>query len=675
MIKYGGPVAAANAITVLNRAGVQFNHFSFEGVQSISGADLSGAIMERADFASVKMDQVDFRGVDHHRAKITSQQLQSTLRERTVDVQVCSPKVKTVMKLWVKGNFVLVRNHADRLVCFDMRFEEPLWIQNDVLTFSVIGDRIHIINSDNEHRCSPVPVDSFGGQWWDAECPQCDRWDNQLVLATVVPLNERGGLAWIVDGNSVFWLTGHGEPEQELEFPEVPPLKFIRQWNGGEWLAIAAEQQTVLFLNTEKRQWYTVKMNTDIEDLCFLGCHWRVAHCSISGSGIYLWDLRLELSDMAKVNNSAPYEHLGSAAISLFADDTGSTLYSGGIDGRVKQWLVGEDIPPKLRPSTYDGHSIKTATISPDGRFVCLINETEWVLLSDKGERLFSHSELQPEWARFSPDSKTLIVHRTNMKLLRFSLETMAITGELPGSTKGDLLISSAFNDRTGHLFIGGFDNRVTRLDPLNDGGEVPRLEVTVNSTVNCMAVSPNGQWLAAVTEGNSTNGVKSQLLVINAETMEVAKRYQFDEPLWSVVFYCGEEWLFIGTAKRSFHEEEEHNHVKVFHWKTGRLAHKIDCPVNHVVVDIQSGPTKSYFLFKPRADISGILYSHDNKKGHIDELHHICLPPSTQAQAIVTDRQTNNFIVTTGRSLRYYTESANTGERLQWVYTKTHLQ
>lgn len=263
----------------------------------------------------------------------------------------------------------------------------------------------------------------------------------------------------------------------------------------------------------------------------------RVAISGSFDSSAILWALdRDEALAVLRIHDSAV-----NAALAL----GGGRFATGGQDGRIAIWAMGEAAPLRVFGPGADGHEAPVAALamSPDGT---LLASAGW----DRTVRLWSLETLTP--------GAVLDGHEDNVTGVAFAasgkgLVSVAQDGALRVWSAGPATAAAATSRFAtpltavaalpdGGFAIGTGDGRVL----LVGGDGAPRTEIEAQPTpVIALAASPDGTTIAAA-------GLRGAVVLIDRVAGRVTRRVDGPGlPVWSVAFSADGRDLLTGGADR----------------------------------------------------------------------------------------------------------------------------
>jgi len=346
-----GRIAAANAITILVGAGIQFNGADLQGIQ-IPGADLSYGMFESAQLQGADLRKAILRNVWLHRADLSKAQMKGAqfgelpflIEDSVVRSCAYSPDGKYfaagldngVISLYTTSNWERITQlsgHSHSITTVGFSTESTIFSSSTDKTIQLWD-----VESRTSIRCL---IGHTGAVNSAASSPEGDQ------IATCG--DDKTVLLWNAEsGESRCVLSGHEEPVLSVVFSPT-----------GSQVATASSDKTVRLWNVETGDCYsTFSGHREVVNSV---AYSPQGHLVVSGSHdetLRLWD-----TEMRTCRNIL-HGHAGSV-MSVAFSPLGDTVASGGSDESVRLWDVESGACQYVFPG-YHG-CVKAVTFSPNG--------------------------------------------------------------------------------------------------------------------------------------------------------------------------------------------------------------------------------------------------------------------------------------------------------------------
>ncbi|MCX8566987.1 MAG: WD40 repeat [Glomeribacter sp. 1016415] len=490
--------AAANAITLLVKAGVYFNRLDLSQVK-VPGADLSYGLFDHTRFQNADLKGVNctgawLRGVNLNGANLADLEL----GER--------PILKT--KNWIDA------------CCYS---PDGLWLvtseRKDIQLYKVEGlQKIHTYTG-HEGGVNNVAF-SPDSQW----------------------LASGGGdkvKLWYVSGDRslAHTYTGHKGKVASIAFSP-----------NGQWLASGSKDKTVKLWDVlgERTLLHTYAENRgEVHCLAFSpDSQWLAAGFGFYDSTIKLWNV---LGDWSLVH--AYTEHESSTAASVTFSPDGKWLASGNYDSTVKLWnVLGE----RILVHTYTGHSgiVRSVVFSPEGEWLASGSSDKSVKLwRVTGERFLIHTYTgnseQINSVAFSPNGQWLASSGWR------SVKLWSVSGVRHTHAGHEGEVNGVAFSADGHWLASGSEDKTVRLWSVLDNKSLTHTYVGHKGKVKSIAFSPDGQWLAS---GSRDSSIKLWHVSGDRSLAHTYNRHENLSLINSVVFSPDSQWLASGRYDNTVH-------------------------------------------------------------------------------------------------------------------------
>ncbi|KAK5814761.1 WD40-repeat-containing domain protein [Linnemannia elongata] len=521
--------AAANAITTLVRAGVQFHGADLRGIR-IPGADLTGgqfdsAQLQDADLPGVNLSKAWIRQADLSRADMDGTLFgELPYLEELEGILSCdiSPDGKFLAAGLDNGNISIYdtatwtrtqvfQGHQDRVTSLafsptDQRLlsgseDQTARIWNsgtgstdlileghsgkvNAVAFSPTGQQVASVNN---HRSVTL---------WDAQT-------GAAVLDLANPINSVTSIAYSPNGNTIA-STSFGQMIRI--FDTLTGLPVLESYKDGGWtmcLTYSHDGQRIATGSLYGQLQLWEESATTLER----GGEWA-AHPSpitsvafspddrwIASSGdftVKLWDSRSRLLVSSFIN------HLSIVNCVRFSP-SGSYIASASYDKTLRLWEVNSS---SLGLDSYDLTDPQTcATYSPDGQQ--LITGSRHAPMrqfnADSGDVdfVFPDHLCDTTCIAFSPDGLQLAICSSGQEVTLWSVKSGAASSILSGHESG---VNSVAFSPCGRWLASGSEDMTVRLWDSRSGA-AGHVLIGHKGTVWSLAFSPDGRWIASVCE------------------------------------------------------------------------------------------------------------------------------------------------------------------------------
>ncbi|KAG9067049.1 hypothetical protein KI688_012961 [Linnemannia hyalina] len=476
--------AAANAITILIRAGVRFNGVDLRGIR-IPGADLTGgqfgsAQLQDADLTCVNLSKAWIRQADLSRARMDGTRFgELPYLEDLEEVQSCafSPDGKFLAAGLGNGNISIYntatwtriqvfQGHKDRVtsLAYSPNSQQLLsgsWDRTARLWNSETGSTDFILQG-HSNTVDAVAFSSTGQQVATASPDKSMRlWDARTGAAVFVLTNSAGrvtSIAYSPDGNTI----AAGWDEMIRIFDTLTGLLVLESCKGADRI------------------------------MCLAYSHdgQRIATGSFNG--------RLQLWESAAITPRPGWTWTAHAyfitSIAFSPDDR--WIASSSRDHTVKLW----DSRSGLLISSFVSHMdcVNCVRFSPSGPYIASASDDKTLRLWDVNSSslgLDSHDLLDEQLcATYSPDGRQLITGSRQRPMRQFNVDSGNVDFVFPDHLHNTDCI--AFSPDGLQIAIGGFAQEVTLWSV--ESRAVSFVLRGHTSHVRSAAFSPCGRWLAS---------------------------------------------------------------------------------------------------------------------------------------------------------------------------------
>jgi len=466
-------IAAANSITILVRAGVQFNGAQLQGIQ-IPGADLSGGSFELAQLQGADLRNVNLQGVkmglaDLSRALMTGVQFgeQPFLTERS-EVYSCAytPDGKSFAVGLENGDISVYTTTNWNKIRTLSGHSGIVWC----VVYSPKGDQMASSGQDRSVRlweietgeCQLVLHDGAGGFNCVAYSPQ----GNRVATAN----DDKTLRIWdAYTGNCLQTLSGHSQ--------EVLCVTYSPQ---GDQIASGGLDCTVRLWNIKKGECsYTLSgHNEPIHDITYSPEGDKLATAG-SDSTIRLWDARTGIN----LHILSGHDVTGIAFSSK-----GDQLASTGQAQTVRLW----DVQSGACSQTLAGHSGRTVKYSPNGTQIASGGD-QMVQLWD----ISAGHSMKVNNVQCSPKGDLIASCSSDRTIRLWDVDTGVCRRTLSGHR--DSVFSIAYSSQRDQMVSGSGDKSVWLWDL--ETGECLYDFTGHSDSVYSVAFSPSGKKVASASD------------------------------------------------------------------------------------------------------------------------------------------------------------------------------
>jgi len=475
--------AAANAITILVRAGVKFHGADLRGIQ-IPGADLSYGAFDSAQLQDADLRKVNLRGIWMHQTDLSRAQMTGVqfgelpFLTENGEVTTCaySPDGKSFAIGLVNGDVnvyttsnwerILTLNHGGRV--FRVAFSP----QSDQIASCCDQVAVKLWHTGTG-ECLCVLGDQADGALCVAYSPQGDR---------VASADEAVRIWDVTTGECLQTLSGNSEI--------VIGVAYSPQ---GDQIASGCMDGIVRLWDVESESCSHILIGHGhmVPSLVYSPKGDQLATASMD-STIRLWDVRTGDCRLVLTGHSAP-------AISVAFSPKGDQLASGGADMTMRLW----DVESGTCRQTIIGHnhSIFAVAYSPKGDQIASGSTDKTVRLQDvsTGGTLFfapnGHS-MPVMSASYSPNGDQMVSGSVDQTLRVWRAETGECRQVMD---HGALIACVAYSPQGNQVASGGNDNTVRLWDLAT--GDCQHTLIGHSGQVRNLAYSPDGITVASAGE------------------------------------------------------------------------------------------------------------------------------------------------------------------------------
>ncbi len=475
-------VGAANAITVLVKAGVQFNSANLRAIR-IPGADLSYGVFDSAQLQEADLSKTSLTGIWLRHANLTGTRMDGVQFGELPSLQLDSA-VK-VCCYSSDGRYLAAVTSSRKIALYDAKslahlhtFEGHIWTVTSA-ALSPDGQTL-ASGDDNTVRLWSVaekkPLHTFKGH-----------------------NKEMTSVAWSPDGQTL----ASGSEDNTVRLWSVVEKKPLHTFKGHTgWVtsvALSSDGQTLASgsLDNTVRLWSVAEQKLLHT---FKGHIWWVTSVALSHDGQTLasgsLDNTVRLWSVAEKKPLHTFDgHTGSVTSVAWSPD-GQTLASGSQDNTVRLWSVAE----KKLLHTFEGHTdcVTSVALLPDGQTLVSGSDDSTVRLWSVAEKKPLHNFKRHTEAvtsvTLSPDGQTLVSGSWDQTVRLWSVAEKKPLHNFEGHI--GRVTSVAWSTDGQMLASGSWDNTV-RLWSVIEKKPLHTFEGHT-SRVTSVALSRDGQTLAS---------------------------------------------------------------------------------------------------------------------------------------------------------------------------------
>ncbi len=480
--------AAANAMTILIKAGVQFCGTDLAGIQ-IPGADLSYGVFDSVQLQGADLRKVNLTGAWLRAADLTGARMENAQFGELPSLQVDDEIITCGYSS--DGRYLAVATRKGKLALYEVEtlahlqtFEGHTNVMTSV-AFSGDGQMLASGSKDNTVRLWSViekgPLYTFEGH---------TDWVNSVAFSKDGQTLASG--SW--DNTVRLWSIAEKKLLHTFEHP--PEVTSVALPSEDQTLDSDGDESVGASTIVDKRQWYTSKGRTHwVNSVAFSPDGYTLA----SGSG----DNMVRLWSVAEKQLLHTLEGHTDEVISVAFSSDGQTLASSSWDSTVRLWSVSERKPLH----TFEGHTswVMSVAFSGDGQTLASCGASDnMVKLWSVAERKLLHAfEGHTSWVTsvaFSSDDQMLLSSSWDNTVRLWSIAEKRPLHTLEGHTKE--VRSVAFSSDGQTLASGSADHAV-RLWSIAEKRPLHTFEEHTGE-VTSVAFSSDGQTLASGSRDNS---------------------------------------------------------------------------------------------------------------------------------------------------------------------------
>ncbi|KAF9142515.1 hypothetical protein BG015_000800 [Linnemannia schmuckeri] len=487
--------AAANAISILVKAGVSFNGVDFRGIRT-RGADLTGG-----QFDSAQLQDADLTGVNLSKAWIRQADFSGACMDRTQLGEL--PYLEESEKVYScafspDGKFLAAGLDNGNISIYD----------------TATWTRIHVFQG-HKNRVTSLAYSSTGLQLISGS------WDKTARL-------------WnCKTGSTDFTLEGHTDGAEAVAFSPTcqqvasAGFKSVRLWDTRTGAAV--------FIITD---------DIDAVTSIIYSPDGNTIACTSRQGTIQLFDTLTGLPVLVSYDDDC--------LMCLTYSSDGRRIATGSYEGRLQLW---EATATTLEPGrTWEAHTkdIASVAFSPDNRWIASSSKDRTVKLWDSRSgslisSFVSHTDIV-NCIRFSPPDGSYIASASDDKTLRL-WKVSSLGSGFDSHDTPDPQFCVAYSPDGRHLISGGLTGPTRQLNA--DSGDIEFVFPAHLRNTRCIAFSPDGLQLAI-------GGAKEEVTLWSVESCATAYVLSGHEyGVYSVAFSpCG-RWLASGdfdSAVRLWH-------------------------------------------------------------------------------------------------------------------------
>ncbi len=476
-------VGAANAITILVRAGVQFNSTDLRGIR-IPGADLSYGVFDSAQLRGANLSNTNLTGIWLRDADLTKAHMDGVKFGELPSLQLGGPVHACCYSPDGRYLAVSATYGPGKLALYD--------VETLVHVHTFEGHSKYVASlafSSDSQTLASGSRDNTVRLWSVAEKKSLHTFEGHTNFVQSVALSSDGQtLASGSDDNTVrLWSVTEKKLLHTFE-GHTHSVTSVTFSNDNQTLASGSDDETVrLWSVTEKKPLHSFEEHTSLVQCVALSSDGQTLASGNFDNMVQLWSV----TEKKLLHNFKG--HTNAVRSVAFSSD-GQTLASAGNDKTVRLWSVAEKRPLH----TFEGHtglgsgvafSSDSQTLASGSYAVRL-----WSVAEQKPLHTFEGHTLWVTCVAFSNDGQTLVSGSWDKKVQLWSVTEKKPLHTFKGHTKA--VTSVAFSSDEQTLASGGYDSTVrlwsvTKKEPL----QVFKGHTNI---VTSVAFSSDGQTLAS---------------------------------------------------------------------------------------------------------------------------------------------------------------------------------
>ncbi len=516
-------VGAANAITILVRAGERFIGADLQGIR-IPGADLSYGVFDRTQFEGADLSRVTLLGA------------------WLCDVNMCRANLEDVefgeMPALEVGSWAHGCSYS----------LDGKWL---AVGTSLGGGKLYRLEETKTQQNKKLKLEHTLGGFWGIRPPS---------VSGVVFSPDSRWLAVSDFGRVKLWSVETGKAGPIFgAFADGTVARNFTFSADGQWLAAGFQNNVIKLWETQTGQLkYTLEGHENWVHSVSISLDRKWLASGGKDKTLRLW----ELNSAEVVLRQTLTEHNGEVNSVAFSPD-GKWLASGGDDRTIKLWEL--ESSKLLLRQTLEGHEGLVASVSFSSCERWFSPENEKWLASGSLDRTvklwrFKNSETvlrktfeghndQVLSTSFSPDNKWLVSGGLDKAV---KLWRLGNNGVLPHniSEEHNAIVWSVLVSKDGKWLASGSADKTIKLWELGSRGALLRQTLTGhNDKVVTVSISSDGRWLAS---GSSDKTVKLWNLESEGRAVLHQTLEGHDYTVWGTSISSDNQWLASGSGDKT---------------------------------------------------------------------------------------------------------------------------